>query len=272
MKIPYKKRVIIMKNKLLALLALPILALAACNKANERKEYIGIISAMDIEINLLLKEAKIDEQKEVGGVKYYVGTLKDKPVAISRAGVGKVRASSGVTSLLNSYNISKVIFTGVAGGLRDEEDVLDEVIATCVIEHDYGFITNDGFEWGGGDPGKKEPGEYHYCDESLVKLAYDSAVTIMQDHHVFKGLIATGDQFISSTNYVNWLVSDFNGYACEMEGASIAKICELYDTPYVILRTLSDKADEEAQGSYLNFADLAADQSCKIVLKMLESL
>lgn len=261
-----------MKKKLFTLIALPILALTACNNANEKKEYIGIISAMDIEINLLLDEAKIDEEKEIGGVKYYVGTLKDKPVVISRAGIGKVRASSGVTSLLNGYNISKVIFTGVAGGLRDEEDVLDEVIATCVIEHDYGFITNDGFVWGGGDPGRKEPGEYYYCDESLVKLAYDSAVSVIQEHHVFKGLVATGDQFISSTNYVDWLVNEFDGYACEMEGASIAKICELYDTPYVVLRTLSDKADEEAQGSYIDFGDLAADQSCKIVLKMLESL
>lgn len=261
-----------MKKKLFALLALPILALSACNNSSTSKEYIGIISAMDIEIEYLLDEAKIDEEKEIGGVKYYVGTLKDKPVVISRAGIGKVRASSGVTSLLNGYNISKVIFTGVAGGLRDEEDVLDEIIATCVIEHDYGFITNDGFEWGGGDPGRKEPGEYYYCDESLVKLAYDSAVSIVQEHHVYKGLIATGDQFISSTNYVDWLVSEFNAYACEMEGASIAKICELYNTPFVVLRTLSDKADEEAQSSYIDFGDLAADQSCKIILKMLESL
>ena len=261
-----------MRNKLFTLLALSAFALSACNSAPTNKEYIGIISAMDIEISLLLKEAKIDEQKEIGGVKFYIGTLRDKPVVISRAGIGKVRASSGCTSLLNGYNISKVIFTGVAGGLRDEEDVLDEVIATCVIEHDYGFITNEGFEWGGGDPGKKEPGEYYYCDESLVKLAYDCASSIIQEHHVFKGLIATGDQFISSTNYVDWLVEEFDAYACEMEGASIAKICELYDTPYVVLRTLSDKADEEAQDSYLDFGDLAADQSCKIILKMLENL
>ena len=94
----------------------------------------------------------------------------------------------------------------------------------------------------------------------------------MEDSHVFKGLIATGDQFISSTNYVDWLVSEFDAYACEMEGASVAKICEQYDTPYIILRTLSDKADEEAQESYLDFGDRAAEQSCKIVLKMLENI
>ena len=262
-----------MKNKLLLLLCLPILTLSSCgsNAAEERK-YIGIISAMDNEISLLLKETKIEREETLGGVTYHIGTLKNKPVIISRAGIGKVRASSGVTTLLNTYDISKVIFTGVAGGLRDEESVLDEVIATSVIEHDYGFITNEGFVWGGGDPGKKEPGEYYYCDPELVDLAYQSAIATMNKDHVFKGLIATGDQFISSTNYVEWLVNDFDAYACEMEGASIGKICGAYDKPFVVLRTLSDKADSEAQDSYVNFMDLAADQSCKIVMKMLESL
>ena len=147
-----------MKNKLSLLLCMPILALSACNNNANKTEYIGIISAMDNEISLLLKEAKIDKEETIGGVTFHIGSLKNKPVIISRAGIGKVRASSGATTLLNTYNISKVIFTGVAGGLRDDESVLDEVIATSVVEHDYGFITNDGFEWAGGDPGKKEPG------------------------------------------------------------------------------------------------------------------
>ena len=94
----------------------------------------------------------------------------------------------------------------------------------------------------------------------------------MDKDHVFKGLIATGDQFITSTNYVEWLTSTFDAYACEMEGASVGKICTSYQKPFVVLRTLSDKADAEAQESYLNFGDLATDQSSKIVIKMLESL
>ena len=135
-----------MRNKLLLLLCIPAFAISACSNA-QKKEYIGIISAMDNEINLLLNEAKIDKEETIGGVIFHIGTLQNKPVIISRAGIGKVRASSGVTTMLNGYNISKVIFTGVAGGLRDEQNVLDEVIATSVIEHDYGFITNEGFVW-----------------------------------------------------------------------------------------------------------------------------
>ena len=251
-------------------MSIPLLLLSSCNNVEE--EYIGIVSAMDNEISLLLKQAEIKEEKTIGGIKFYIGSLSDKPVVISRSGIGKIRAGSGITALLNNFNISKVIFTGIAGGTRDDENVLDEVIGTSVIEHDYGFVTDDGFVWGGGDPGKKEPGERYYCDTSLVDLAYESALATMSDRNIFKGLIATGDQFISSTNYVNWLQEEFDAYACEMEGASAAKVCTAYEKPFVILRTLSDKADGNAHDSYADFGDRAADQSSKIVMKMLESM
>ncbi|MBO4682611.1 MAG: 5'-methylthioadenosine/adenosylhomocysteine nucleosidase [Bacilli bacterium] len=259
------------KSKLTVLLSLPLLLLSSCN--NEKpKEYIGIISAMDNEIALLLKQAEIEEERVVADTTYYVGTLKDKPVVITHSGIGKIRASSGATTLFNTWSISKLIFTGVAGGLRDEEKVLDQVVGTSVIEHDYGSLTDEGFTWCGGDPGKLEPGEHYECDKSLVDLAYESALSIMDSSHIFKGCIATGDQFIASSDYVKYLVDNFDAYACEMEGAAIGKICVAYEVPFVLLRTLSDKADGEAHESYENFMDLAAEQSNKIVMKMLESL
>ena len=261
-----------MKRRLLWLLSISAIALSACNGSQNKENYIGIVSAMDNEISLLLEKAEIKEEKTIGGIKFYVGSLSQKPVVISRSGIGKIRAGSGITAMLNNFNISKVIFTGIAGGTRDDENVLDEVIGTSVIEHDYGFITDDGFVWGGGDPGKKEPGEYYYCDPALVDLAYESALATMSDKNIYKGLIATGDQFISSSEYVKWLQEEFNAYACEMEGASAAKVCTAYEKPFVILRTLSDKADGEAHESYADFGDLAADQSSKIVIKMLESI
>ena len=223
-----------MKNKLFLILCIPILALTSCNKEDKKKEYIGIVSAMDNEISLLLEKAQIDEERTIGGIEFHIGSLNNKPVVISRSGIGKIRASSGITAMVNNYNISKIIFTGIAGGIKDEQNVLDEVIGTCVIEHDYGFITDEGFEWGGGDPGKKEPGEYYYCDPSLVDLAYESALATMSDRNIYKGLIATGDQFISSTNYVNWLEEEFDAYACEMEGASAAKVCTAYTKDFWI--------------------------------------
>lgn len=262
-----------MKNKLFVLLSLPLLVLSSCNNAKEEKEYIGIISAMDNEISLLLEQAKIDRKETFGGIDYYIGTLRDKNVVITRSGIGKIRASSGVTTMLNDYNIKEVYFTGIAGGLLDEEEVLDVVIADKLVEHDYGRLTNDGFVWTGGDPGKgTETGEYYECDPQLVELAYNCALDVMGKDHIFKGTIATGDQFIESADYCNTLRTKFNAYACEMEGASIAVVCKNYDIPLVVIRALSDKADGEAHDSYENFGDLAADHSSKIVLKMLESV
>ena len=243
------------------------------DKAAEQTEYIGIISAMDNEIDILLKEAVIDRVDTVAGAEYHIGTLRGQPVVITRAGIGKVRASSGVTTLLNKYPISKVIFTGIAGGVADGTQVLDEVIATRLLEHDYGIITNDGFVWRSGDPGfGNESGEYYYCDQQLVDLAYEASLQVVGKEHTYKGTIATGDQFVASEEYVKSLQENYDAYACEMEGASIAAVCIKYEKPFVVIRALSDKADGNAHDSYENFGDIAAANSGNIVLNILESI
>ena len=266
-----------MTKKLTALLlvcvTLSALFCGCAQKTEEPTEYIGIISAMDNEIDLLLKEAVIDRVDTVADVKYHVGHLHGKPVVITRAGIGKIRAASGVTTLLNTYPISKVIFTGIAGGVADEPQVLDEVIATRLVEHDYGILSNDGFKWRSGDPGfGNEAGVYYDCDPELIQLAYDAAVQVIGENHVFKGTVATGDQFVANCEYVQKLKNDYNAYACEMEGAAAAVVCIKYKTPFVVIRALSDKADGNAHDSYENFGDRAADNSSRIVMKMLDAI
>ena len=266
-----------MKRKWIVILGILVMlsaVLCGCgNKAAEQTEYIGIVSATDNEIDILLKEAEIDRVDTVAGTEYHIGTLRGQPVVITQAGVGKVRASSGVTTMLNKYPISKVIFTGIAGGVADGMQVLDEVVATRLLEHDYGIITNDGFVWRSGNPGfGNESGEYYYCDQQLVDLAYEASVQVVGKEHTHKGTIATGDQFVASTEYVKGLREDYDAYACEMEGAAIAVVCIKYETPFVVIRTLSDKADGNAHDSYENFGDIAAANSGSIVLKMLESI
>lgn len=258
---------------LLICLSLSTLFCGCVAKSEEPGEYIGIISAMDNEIDLLLKEAVIDRVDTVADIKYHVGSLHGQPVVITRSGIGKIRAASGVTTMLNTYPISKVIFTGIAGCIADEPQVLDEVIATRLVEHDYGIYSNDGFKWRSGDPGfGNEPGVYYECDPELVQLAYDAAVTVIGKDHVFKGTVATGDQFIANSEYVQKLQSDYDAYACEMEGAAVAVVCIKYKTPFVVIRALSDKADGNAHESYENFGDTAADNSSRIVLKILDSI
>lgn len=259
------------KTKLLFLSVLLLPVIAGCGSRS--KEYIGIVSAMDNEIALLLKEAEIEKTEAHGEIEYHIGTLRGQNVAICRSSIGKIRASSGVTALLDHYNIKKALFTGIAGGVRDEVQVLDEVIATRIVEHDYGRLTNNGFIWTAGDPGKGgDEGVYYECDAALVNLAYESAITVKGKEHVWKGTVATGDQFIESESYVTYLKEKHDAYACEMEGASVAVVCQNYGVPFVVLRALSDKADGLAHESYENFGDIAAEHSSRIVLKMLESL
>ncbi len=242
-------------------------------KAEETTEYIGIVAAMDNEVDLLLEDTKIDRVDTIAEVKYYIGTLHGQQVVITHAGIGKIRAAAGITALLDRYPISKVIFTGIAGGVADETELLDEVIAERLVEHDYGILSNEGLKWCSGDPGAGgEEGIYYECDPELVQLAYDAAVEVVGEDHVFKGTIATGDQFIANSEYVKKLQSDYDAYACEMEGAAIAVVCLKYDTPFVVIRALSDKADGNAHDSYENFGDIAGDNSSQIVIKMLDSI
>ena len=234
---------------------------------NGPEERTGIISAMNNEIDLLLKNAEIDHIDHVGDMDFHVGELCGKPVVIMKSGIGKIRAAAGAAALLNNYDISDVIFTGIAGGVGDETKVLDIVIATELVQHDYGQITNEGFEWSGGEEGAEK---YIPCDSALVDLARDAAVDVLGEDHVFTGVIATGDQFIASEAYVKTLRDDFNALACEMEGSAIAVTCTEYRIPFVVIRSMSDKADGLAHESYENMGDAAADNSSRIVMKMLE--
>ncbi|MBO5552555.1 MAG: 5'-methylthioadenosine/adenosylhomocysteine nucleosidase [Lachnospiraceae bacterium] len=264
-----------MRRKLSALVLICIMLsvfISGCSsKTGEPKEYIGILSAMDNEIAILLEEAVIDRVDTIADVEYHIGSLHGVPVIISKIGIGKIRAASSVTTMLIKYPISKVIFTGIAGGVADETQVLDEVIATRLVEHDYGRLSNEGFEWKSGDPGiGNEEGLYYDCDPQLVQYAYDAAVEVIGEEHSFKGTIATGDQFIANSEYVEKLRRDYDAYACEMEGAAVAVVCIRNKTPFVVLRALSDKADGKEYESYENFGDIAADNSSRIVIKMLD--
>lgn len=230
---------------------------------------IGIISAMDTEIDLLLLNADIDHEDQVGGIVFHVGKLCGKDVVIVKAGIGKVLSAAGTAALFNRYDISSLIFTGVAGGVGAATKVLDMVIATDLVQHDFGRITDEGFVWS--SPYDTASG-YYACDETLVDLAYNAAVDTLGEDKVHKGTIATGDQFVASASYVKELQDKFDAIACEMEGASVASVCAIYNVPFVVLRAMSDKADGVAHETYEDFVDTAADHSCTIVMKMLEAM
>lgn len=258
---------------LLILFLIPLVLSACSSEKKQTKEYTAIVSAMDNEIELLLGEAKIERVETIADTKYHIGTLREQPVIITKAGIGKVRAASCVSAMFNRFPVSRVVFTGIAGGIRDDEQVLDQVIATKLVQHDYGTLTNEGFVWNSGDPGAGyNGGEYYECDKHLTALAYQAAVEVVGKDHVFQGTVATGDQFVASESYVKKLDKDYQALACEMEGASVAIVCRQYEKPFAVIRALSDKADGKAHKSYGNFGDTAAKNSNQIVLKILEAL
>lgn len=230
---------------------------------------IGVISAMKSELKLLVESAQIDYTDVHGGVEYHVGTLGGKPVVLVQAGVGKILAASGAATLINEYGVDAIIFTGIAGGVANETKVLDIVVSTDLVVHDYGRVTNDGFVWG---PNSGTVEGRIPATEALVSAAYDAAVSVVGGPNTFKGTIATGDQFVASEWYVSELQDRFNAYATEMEGAAVALVAYQYGVPFVVIRCMSDKADGLAHATMDAFGQRAADNSASIVIATLESL
>ena len=229
----------------------------------------GIISAMNSELQFLIDNTHVARVDEIGGMKFYTGTLRGKQVVLVKGGVGKSLSAACTATLINKFNVKQIIFTGIAGGVGDNVKVLDVVIGTEMALHDYGTVGNEeGFFWRAGPDGiARIP-----VDQRLMNLAYDTAVSVVGRNRVYRGLIATGDQFIASEYYVGLLQEKFNALACEMEGASVALIAHKYNVPCVVIRCMSDKADGYAHTAIANFGDQAAQISEQIVLGLLEKL
>lgn len=236
--------------------------------AERQKERIGIISAMNSELSYLLDNAEISHVDTYGGVDFHVGTLCGKDVVLVKAGVGKILAASGTAALLNNYNISNIIFTGIAGGVGDETKVTDIVVSSDLVVHDYGTL-GESFVWG---PNKETLDGYIPADRELSQKAYNVAVSVVGEGNAFIGTIVTGDQFIASAWYVKELQDKFNALACEMEGAAVGLVAYTYGVPFVVIRSMSDKADGLAHETIKGWGQIAADNSAKIVMALLEKI
>ena len=231
---------------------------------------LGIVSAMSVELNALVEATKISKTEEIAGNTFYEGVLNGVDVVLVKAGIGKVLAASCAETLIDTYHVGGIVFTGIAGGVGDDVNVMDMVIATELVQHDYGTETNSGFEWNGKAGSNQETGMIP-VDESLSKIAYDSACTVLGAEKV-QGVIATGDQFISSESYVKELQTKFNALACEMEGASVARVADEFHVPCAILRCMSDKADGIAHDTYaFNYTE-ASNTSASVVKEMLNTI
>ncbi len=229
---------------------------------------LGIIGAMDEEVDILVDLMNVKETIEKASLKFYKGEIENKDIVVVRCGIGKVNSALCAQILISEFCVDAIINTGVAGALNCELDVFDIVISTDAIQYDFDTTV---FGHKKGEIPRMETSVF-VADERLVNLAYESSKEEVKTHKIVKGRVVTGDKFISSKELKDELVDEFDAYCGEMEGASIAHVCHVNKIPFVIIRAMSDKADGSADVSYEEFVKDAAINSKDIVVNMLKSM
>jgi adenosylhomocysteine nucleosidase len=228
---------------------------------------IGLIGAMDEEVQLLKEKMDSREDVTIAGIEFFTGKIAGKDVVLLKSGIGKVNAAMGTAVLLDRFKPQCIINTGSAGGFYEKLNVGDIVISSEVRHHDVD-VTAFNYEYGQvpGMPASFTP------DLELVNVAQSCARKI-NDITVVTGLIATGDSFMSDHTRVEYVREKFpNLYAAEMEAAAIAQVCHQFETPFVIIRSLSDIAGKESHVSFDQFLEKAALHSASLIISMLEAL
>ncbi|SFR63696.1 5'-methylthioadenosine/adenosylhomocysteine nucleosidase [[Clostridium] aminophilum] len=227
-------------------------------------ERTGIIGAMEEEV-ATMKEAITDlKTTSVAGMEFYEGKLDGVNVVVVQCGMGKVNAGVCANTLINNFGCTKIINTGVAGSLDPQINIGDIVVSTDAVQHDF-TVEAIGFQKG------EIPytGQFAFpADEAMHKSAVEAVRISAPAVKVFEGRVCTGDQFISSKEQRDKIISDFGGLCCEMEGGAIAQVCYLNKTPFVILRAISDKADESEEMNYEKFKEQAAKNCAAAVRYM----
>ncbi|MDO5134803.1 MAG: 5'-methylthioadenosine/adenosylhomocysteine nucleosidase [Eubacteriales bacterium] len=229
---------------------------------------IGIIGAMEEEVSCL-KELLEDLRITVkASMHFYEGTLKGKDVVVVRSGVGKVNAAVCTQILADIFGVDMVINTGIAGGLNKEINIGDIVLSTDVLHHDVEAV---GFGYPKGQIPQMAAFSFP-ADEDLTVLAEEVCREVNPEIQVFRGRIASGDQFVCSQKVKNEIVENFGAYAVEMEGAAVGQAAYLNGLPFLIVRAISDKADGSAQMDYAAFEKEAITHSVRLTEKMVERL
>lgn len=230
---------------------------------------LGIIGAMSIEVENL-KAAMTDLQiTEKAGMEFYEGKLENLPCVVVQCGVGKVNAALCVQVLCDLYGVTHVVNTGVAGSLCNDLDIGDFVISDDAMYHDFNCAPINPNYAVGQVPGL--PVRTFKADENLMKLAFDAAESVNPGHAKI-GRVASGDQFVCRKDVKEQIISDTGALCTEMEGAAIAHAAWRNGVPFVVLRAISDKADDSAEMDYPTFEQIAAARSTAVTQTMAKML
>lgn len=229
---------------------------------------LGIIGAMEIEVAALKKNMTNPKIVRKAGMEFYQGNLAGCPAVVVKSGIGKVNAAICTQILVDDFRVDQVVNTGVAGSLRAEINIGDIVISSDALQHD---MDATGFGYALGVIPQMACSDF-VADANLIRLARSCCARVNPDINTFIGRVVSGDQFISAKEKKEWLISNFNGYCTEMEGAAIAQAAYVNHVPFLILRAISDKADDSAQMSYDEFEAKAAEHCVNLVMAIAEAL
>ena len=232
------------------------------------KRKIGVIGAMKPEIEILQEKMRDVTVKKTAGMGFHEGMIGNAETVVVQSGIGKVNAAICAEILINSFGVTHLINTGIAGSLQDEIHVLDVVVAEDAVYHDFD-ITNFRYPYG------EVPGigrQTFPADEELREDILAALKETSPHAHVFTGRVASGDQFIRTDDRKQWIRDTFNAACCEMEGTAIAHAAYISGIPFAIVRLISDNADDEAAMSYDEIETKAAHMSSDMLFRVLEKL
>ncbi|MBW4083635.1 5'-methylthioadenosine/adenosylhomocysteine nucleosidase [Paenibacillus sp. S150] len=226
----------------------------------------GLIGAMDEEIKLLLESMRDKVSTVKAGVTYYSGTIFGQKAVLCKSGVGKVNAAVTTQVLLDVFGVTRVLFTGVAGALHPDLEIGDIVVSSLCIQHDMDV---GALGYPRGVIPYQEVSSFP-AEPELIQLAEEACLALRQKS--VTGIVLSGDQFIASAAVVAELREQLHGACAEMEGAAVAQVCFMNEIPFVIIRSMSDKADGSAHVNYREFTVAASERSHAILEYMLKAM
>ena len=220
----------------------------------------GIIGALDAEVALLIENMVVNREVKLCGSTYCDGMLCGVPATVVCASVGTINAAVCADIIIREFGAQAVVNVGIAGAVDRRLHILDVVVSTDVIFHDM-------------DPTMDEYYPYAHCfkaDERLIALCVRACEVYKErDFACYTGRIATGDRFVDDSAVKADIVARTAPFCVEMEGAAIGQVAYMHSVPFIVIRTMSDNADEAADKTYDDFMDRAARHSADILMNML---
>jgi adenosylhomocysteine/aminodeoxyfutalosine nucleosidase len=226
---------------------------------------LAIMGAMEEEIIPLLSKFTNIKKNVFASNVYYEAKLDNLDVVIAYSKIGKVFSTLTATTMIEKFGCDTLLFSGVAGGINPELNIGDLIVANKLTQHDLditAFGHPPGYVPGGG--------VFVKTDEKLKNIALEVAKE--NNIKLIDGIIATGDQFVANEERKNFILNTFNADALEMEGASVAIVCDALNIPCLILRAISDTADMDAEFNFEEFLENSAKKSADFLLKVINKL